>query len=324
MELLRRILIWIGIVPAALIAILSVLNAFFVWKTGKALERRLLELRQAGDPVQLSDLAREPIPPEQNADVYLRRAASDLDAIQKELLALYPKAGVPIARVSAPEREKLNKIFAAYPGVMLLLKQAAACPDYDPGMDSGLRTMQFLEPAIKRITTHRLLARVLRTRTALLVAEGHNDEAVANSLLMLWLTRLWRRGPLLIGYVVTAACVLVSMDGVNQALQAAPISPSARQSLDAELALHDTMDGFRWALRSERPFALASVREQLFIARTWLGRGFLNDLELRMMALIRRLHRSGREALFASGGGQQTGGLSAWRAKPVRIPRDDP
>jgi hypothetical protein len=286
MKRLKSIVKWIAIAVAALIAILLVLNALFVWSNGTALERKLLELRQAGDPVQLSDLPREPIPPEQNADVYLRRAADDLDAIQKELLALYPKTVVPTADVSAPEKEKLRKLFASYPRVMPLLEQAASCSDYDPEIDGSLPPSRFFGPGMERSTKHRLLARVLRARTALLVAEGRIDDAVANSVLMLRLTRHWRREPLLIGYLVTVACEQSAMDGVNQALQGGPVSPPTRQALDGELALHDTMEGLRWALRSERSFSLSSVREQILIGRTWLGRGLLNDLELRLIGLF--------------------------------------
>ena len=76
------------------------LNAYFVWSTGAQLERRFAALRQAGDPVQLADLAREPVPPEKNADAFLRRAADDLDAIQKELLASYPKRGYSTGSLS--------------------------------------------------------------------------------------------------------------------------------------------------------------------------------------------------------------------------------
>ena len=54
---------WMGIAAAAAIAILLMLNVYFVWSTGTQLEGRLVALRQAGDPIQLADLAREPIPP---------------------------------------------------------------------------------------------------------------------------------------------------------------------------------------------------------------------------------------------------------------------
>jgi hypothetical protein len=83
MKRFKRILKWIAIATGATVAILLVLNAYFVWNTGTRLERRLTELRQAGDPVQIADFARAPVSPEKNADVYLRRAADDLDAIQK-------------------------------------------------------------------------------------------------------------------------------------------------------------------------------------------------------------------------------------------------
>ena len=75
------------------------------------------------------------------------------------------------------------------------------------------------------------------------------------------LTRHWRREPLLIGYLVTVSCEQVAMAGLNQALQAGPVSPTSRLALDAELALHDTMEGYVWAMRSERSYSLSSVRE---------------------------------------------------------------
>ena len=102
---------------------------------------------------------------------------------------------------------------------------------------------------------------------------------------MLRLTRHWRREPFLPDYLVTGPANRSAWRR-EPGLQAGPVTPSVRQALDAELALHDTLDGLRWALRSERSFALSSVREQLFIGRTWFGRGFSNDLELRMIRLF--------------------------------------
>ncbi len=284
---LMRILKWIAISVAALIAILLMLNAFFVWSTGTALERRLLELRRAGDPVQLSDLARAPIPPERNADVYLRRAAADLDAIHKELLAMYPKTAGPDGALSTDEKEKMDKLFFAYPRLMPLLEQAAACPDYDPQIDVTLPTGRFMELVMEPTDKHRLLARVLRARAALLIAKGQLGDAVANQILLLRLTRHWRREPLLIGCLFTASCELTAMAGVDKVLQDGALSASERQALEAELALHDTLEGYVWALRSERSFSLSSARE-LPGAGYWLVRGFSNDLQLRLIELFDR------------------------------------
>jgi hypothetical protein len=268
------------------------LNAYFVWSTGTQLERRLVALRQAGDPVQLADLAREPIPPEKNADVFLRRAAGDLDAIQKELLALYPKTVYPTGTVGPAEHVRLDKVFAAYPKVMPLLEQAADCPDSDPQLDGTLPPTRFLEPYMERTSKHRLLYRVLRARSALLLAEGRADDALATQVLALRLTRQWRREPLLIGYLVTLACEQVAMDGVNQVLQAGAVSPSARQALETELALHDTMEGYNWALRSERSFSLSSIRE-IPGSGFWLMRGFANELALGFIDLYDRYLEKG-------------------------------
>jgi hypothetical protein len=294
MKRFKKILKWTGIVAGAAIALLLILNAVFVWRTGAQLERRLAALRQAGEPVRIADLAHEPIPPEQDADAFLRRAANDLEAIQKELDTLFPRMGYPRGKPTPAEQERLEKVFAAYPQVMPLLEQAAACPGYDPPLDTTLPRTRFLEACMDLSARHRPLYRVLRARSALLLAKGRGDDAVAVQLLALRLARLWRRDPILIGYLVTAVCEYSAMEVINQVLQAGPVSPQTRQAIDAELALHDTMEGYAWALRTERAFSLASVRDFPF-AGFWLTRGFANDLMLRLLDLYdRRLQDASR------------------------------
>ncbi len=286
MKRLGKVLKWIGIVAAVAIAILLILNAYFVWSSGRRLERQLLALREAGDPVQLPDLAREPISPEKNADVFFRRAIDDLDAIQKELLVLYPKVGYPSGAdtLSSADKEKLEKLFTAYPKVMPLLEQAANCPDYDPQIYVALPSSQFLQPFMDRISRHRLVYRVLRARAAWLLSKGRIEDALAEQVMSLRLARLWRREPMLIGYLMTAACEQTAMSVVNQVMQAGAISPSARASLDGELALHDSMEGYSWAMRSERAFSLSSIRE--FPGTSfWVMRGFTNDAMSRFIDL---------------------------------------
>ncbi len=255
------------------------LNAYFVWSTGTELERRLATLRQAGDPVQLADFAREPIPHDKNAEAFLLRAADDVDAIEKELLALYPRKGYTTGNLSRAEQDKLEKLFAAYPGVIPLIEQAADCPDSDLELDVSMSATPFLQNYLGRPDKHRVLNRILRTRCALLLSKGRGDDALANQMLLLRLSRHWRREPLTIAFLVTAVCELGAMEGVNQVLQTCPVLPAARQHLDAELALHDTMDGYNEALRSERAYSLSSIQE-IPGSRFWLTRGFSNELAL--------------------------------------------
>ena len=170
---------------------------------------------------------------------------------------------------------------------MPLLEQAADCPDYDPQLDVTLPPSRFLEPFMERIRTSiacwsrpagplrpAAVARPRRRR-----ARRPDPDIAADA--------DWRREPMLIGYLVTVACERVAMDGANRVLQAGPVSPAARQALDAELALHDTMEGYTWALRSERAFSLSSVRE-FPGSGFWLTRGFTNDLMLRLLELFDR------------------------------------
>jgi hypothetical protein len=282
-----RVLKWIAIVAAVAITVLLLVNAYFVWSTGTRLEARLLAIRQAGEPVQLSDLAHEPLAPDKNADAFLRRIASDVDAIQKELGALFPKRGFPGGMITPAEQAKLEKLFAAFPDMIQTLEQAADAPDSDPQFDYTLPPSRFLQPFMDHIGRRRAISRILQTRSVLLRSKRSLDDALGSQILMLRLARHWRREPFIIGYLITAVCEQTAMNGINDVLQAGPVSASSRQALDHELAAHDTTEGYTWALKSERAFALASTWE-IPGAQLWLTRGFVNDLLLKHIALFDR------------------------------------
>lgn len=266
-----------------MIAVLLVLNAWYVWSTGTRLEQRFTSLREAGEPVQLADLERMPIPPETNAATYLRRAADDLDSMQKELTAWYPQSAYPAVPVPPGDREKIGKLLAAYPKVWPLLEQAAACPNYDPEIDYTVGSL--VNRKLDELNRHRSAFRVMRARSAWLVSQGRGDEAIQTMLVMLRLSRHLQREPLLIGYLVAVACGGTAMQGANEVLQSGPVSPASRSALDAELALHDHVDGYRWALRSERASVLAAMHE-LPGYDFWLMRGMANDATLHALAFF--------------------------------------
>jgi hypothetical protein len=131
------------------------------------------------------------------------------------------------------------------------------------------------------------LSRLLKARSALLLSQGRPDEAVAAQLLALRLARHWRREPMLIGFLVTASSEYVAIEEINRILQTSPVSPATRRAIDAELALHDTMDGYTWALRSERAFSLVTLQETLGPG-SWLTRGFIDRALVRLLDLYDR------------------------------------
>ena len=261
MKRLKKILVWTALSVGILVVAFLLFVAYFTWSTSRELESRLTELRAEGAPLSIADFAREPIPPDTNAAIFLQRAGDDVEAVWKELTALCPKSGVPPLELSEAEIEKLDDIFSAYPKLMPLLEQAAACPDYDSQPDVPHSPAAFLEPLYDRGSKFRNVIRVLQARSRLLTAQGRLDDAVANQILMLKLCEAWSAEPFLPSYLIRVACRGLAVEGANEVLRVGPVAPASREALDAELAVLDTSDDLIWALRSERAFSLAAIRD---------------------------------------------------------------
>jgi hypothetical protein len=253
---------WTGISLAGLVGFGLIAYAIFVWLTGTRLERQLAAIRAAGDPVTLADLARPPIPPEKNAATFLRRANADMAAIEKVTMNLKS------IRESADEQKAVKTALAAYPNVIPLLEQAAACPDYDAELDYSLPAKELMEKQLL-IVDCRSAARVLNYRSMLLVAEGKRDEAVRTALVIFRLARHFDRNPTIVGYLVAIAVRGIAVRSANDALQAGPVSKEVREALDAELATQERMEGFVWAMKSERCCGIA-MGDELPGGSVWL------------------------------------------------------
>jgi len=240
----------------------------------------LAEIRAAGDPVTLADLARPPIPPEKNAATYLRRAQADLTAIEKDGKNLHSASECPAFMIPLDDRKIIKAAFLAHPNVIPLLEQAAACPDYDAELDYTVPPLEFDNQLLDLANTSRSPARVLCYRSALLVAEGKRDEAVRTALLILRLARHLDRNPMLVNNLVAIAVRWVAIESANEALQTGPISKEVRGSLDVELAIQQHMQGYSWSLKSERSHVVASFRNIIPLRNFWLiSRGMWNMQE---------------------------------------------
>jgi hypothetical protein len=275
---------WTGIIPGGLVAIGLVANAVLVWTTDARLERQLAAIRAAGEPVTLADLAPKPIPPEQNAATYLRQAEVDVKAMEDELRAIdshndwrWRANGQPLP----PETVKpIRVVFDAHPKVIPLLEQAATCPDYAPQLDYMFPAEQFFEKQLWPLMHHqRGCAVVLQRRVYLLVAEGNRDKAMQKAIVLLHLTHNSERDPFLVGMLVVITIRTIAVDAVNAVLQSGPISKKVRDALNVELARHESMSSYRWAVLSDRAYGIA--RHARLPARTfWLGaRVFWNRQE---------------------------------------------
>ncbi len=112
------------------------------------------------------------------------------------------------------------------------------------------------------------------------MAEGNRDEAVRTALLIFRLARHFDHNPMLIGYLVAIAVRGNAIQSAVAALQTGPISKEVRDALDAELAIQERMEGFVWAMKSERAYALESFRNIVPGRNFWLvSRGVWNMQE---------------------------------------------
>ncbi|HUY32464.1 MAG TPA: hypothetical protein VMV69_06755 [Pirellulales bacterium] len=258
MKRLKKWLIWgvLGIV--ATIACLGIYVALASWRAGARLEALLTPIREAGDPLGLADLARAPIPPENNAAVFLRRAENDLQALGKEFLPLDVESSGHYRddRLTDSGAAIIRGALDAYPNVLPLIEQAASSSDYDPQYDYTLPPADFQERYLLRPQAIRQVARWLQWRSDLLRHEGQSEAALRNDLLLWRLIPHFDREPLIVGRLVAIALRGRAVHMTAQLLADEPISTELRQELDRELAKHLDPKPILWALKSERAFGI--------------------------------------------------------------------
>ena len=290
-RLLKRIAIGFGL----LVGLLLIVNGVLAWSAQRRLDQKIAELRAAGDPASLGDLAPKPIPPEQNAAIYLQQISAEAEKFEREWSKAYYEPSPQKQKDAGGKREALatteparsalgkqldeieekdlvpNKeqqaairpILDAFPTILSTMKKAAACDQYASLLDFNLPPNQFLDQLLKKAAAPRLIAQYVRSKMVVLVAEGKSDEAVRLGVRMLRLTRFCDQEPTLINHLVSLAVRGMMFSSINLALRHNEVDPGVRAELDAELALHDGLGPLRAALRSERAFAIPYGTEQI-------------------------------------------------------------
>ncbi|MGA2797161.1 MAG: hypothetical protein ABSE63_06275 [Thermoguttaceae bacterium] len=286
MKRAKKILLWTGISLGTLIAILLICAACYSWILGSRLEKELAAVKAAGDPICLADLARKPILPEQNGATYLLRAKDDMNAVVNEV---YDLKSFQEWQYYPEDMKKIKAALDAYPKVFPLLQQAASCPDFDSKLDYNLPPSKLLAAICDQGNSGflRAPARYLQARTKLLIFQGDRNEALQSAILMLQLSHQLEHEPLLINYLVTKAVENMALECANEVLQSGPVSDQTRTALDAELALHGSMDQFRKMLRTERAYSLDCLRHEF--PRLWV---LSNQWQLTLLDAFKKILNS--------------------------------
>jgi tetratricopeptide (TPR) repeat protein len=256
------------------LGVLGIAAAGLIWLgianllAGRRLEAQLADLRAAGEPTSLAELARKPIEPEANAATYLRQATNDLMAIEKQVEAALDAATAEQQEhfhdrhhATPPVYEATQSAFASHAGAVPLLEKAAACPHYDPQLDYSKGPQQFIEQYVELSQDVRQPIRVLNYRVVMLLAQGKHDEALQTCTLMFRLIRHLDDRPLLINYLVTLAVRGVAVGAANTVLRSGPLPATAYQALETELARHDLVATRQMALRTDRAYGIDQFAE---------------------------------------------------------------
>ena len=315
-----KLLKWTGIGVAALVVILLVVNTILVLVTDSRFEKRLAALRAEGDPVSIDDLlASEPIDPEQDAAVYVRRAEEGVQAIRGKLDVLFDSETFKRGRPTEDELKQIQSAFEAHPDVIPLLKQAAACPEYVPLFSMGERAKigspadpgQFLAVIVPRVGMPREAARTLANWSLSLRMQGRRDEALEACRTLLQLSRHFEHEPSTVSYLATCACRGYAVQEASRVLQSGPVSDDARETLEKELALHEGVEGYRRALKTERACGVG-LFGTFPLANSWLGRGMWSRERNAYLDVIERfLSEADRPFHELPGDNAKTGGRLA-------------
>jgi hypothetical protein len=279
-RLTKRIAIGFGIV----LGMMLVVNGILAWAAHHRFDQKIAELRGAGEPVSLADLAQPPISGEKNAAIYIQQATQQTEKWQQDY---YKYEDSPQGKLldekedkgELPNADEISAIRAtvdAYPTVLPVIEKAAACEEYVSLLDFRMTPKQLLDHAIAHAQTVRSLFHFAHSEMIVLVAQGNSDDAVRLGAQMLRLARLIDREPLLMNHLVSLAMRGIMFDAINLALRHNSISPAVRVELDAALALYDTFEPLKAAIRTERAFSIPSIIEQtgrglVFIRWTWLN-----------------------------------------------------
>jgi hypothetical protein len=260
----KRLAITFGLV----VVLLVIADLIAAWLVEHKLQSKIAEIRAAGDPASIADLAPKPIPANQNAAAWMEQIAAELEAFSKDNTAFYTSStgedyserkdrGQP---PSAGQIEAVRDVLNKYPTIDHALSQAAACEQYASLADFSLRDAEFDEEGLKRCSRMHSAGRYLALQMDLLVADGETNDAVKRGIQWLQLARLYDSEPAFMHFMMALAQRDFAAVQLYDALAASPVSAEVHAALEEELARHDNRERIVHALKAERAIDISSLK----------------------------------------------------------------
>jgi hypothetical protein len=248
----KRTLKRVAIGLVLLVAVFLIVNAALAWQAKERLENKRAEIRAAGLPASIADLAPQPIPDEKNAAAILDRIRPQLDAFHKDYNAFCNSAagtafferqdgGQPPTPVQAAA---LSAVLVPHAELLPAFRRAATCDVYASKLDFTLPHGEFIDAIVNHTQIVRAVGRFIDLQAKQAIATDRADEAAQLGTQLLKLGRLAADEPTLIEYLVSIAIRNIAIDQIiNPAMRAGAVDDSildeTRARLAAELDAND-------------------------------------------------------------------------------------
>lgn len=223
---------------------------------------RINEIRDAGDPTSIAELAPTGINAADNAATHLKPVMDSARKLEVLLGPILNGGGFDWADgLPAEDLASLEAELSKHPEVFAAIDAASQCRHISWDWDFAVDPAQF--EMNDAISDTRAIARVSRFRAMYLAAKGKPDEAAAACLAQLKLCRAQDDLPTLLGSLVNNACRWETLTSLNGLLQLTELSEATHEAIEAEVAKHDTPENYVHALKTERAFGLDMMNEHM-------------------------------------------------------------
>ncbi len=303
---LGKIALW----TVVLIACAGTFFGIWGYASESNLQRRLVELRDQGIPVTISDLGAQSAHDGRQAFELVQALNQELrgvDADWQELIspAIVGDGGAPIAEEVAARMRAI----AEHGRARELLRQLADLPGTEPYAVPGEQG-DWTERLLPVLGQVRGVYRYLSVSANFFRSTGRADRAMDD---VSAAARTLRRGPpCLVGHLVRAACLNIVISEAARTLSAGTFGNETLDTLDARLAELDVHQWWREAVLTERAYGLHQLERQLAFARYWPLRPMYNNTLAYYLDMLDYYQRHGLLAPNTATEEPPRKGLSPW------------
>ena len=255
---IKKIIVWIGIVLVAFIAVGLVIRAVFNYTNGKKLEKFLSQMKSEGIPLTIKDIEPE-CSPRDNAAIDWKTAEAIL-SIDRENRTLLGQViddlfyGRPL---SEEKKDKLRGLIKENQDALQFILKASTKPRFKyvekwerPGYD-----LIKISTAINMIQSTRLLG----IDAVIKAEDGDVEKAIDQCLAARRFLQSYLQEPFLISYLVGMACIKQVAVCLDHIVSDREIETEILREILDEWDSYPWKEGLLWALKSERTLGLETA-----------------------------------------------------------------